>query len=129
MKKIFKDFFNFKKNIKEIWNGERSLVYSFWILYVVYIPVLVGIIFFFLEMLEVESSIFEILFLIIIILYVFTFIYSVIVSIGILKSASKYVIMKKKTNLSPIWGKLAQLVVFLGIINSVIVLFKLVKNF
>jgi len=40
-----KDLFNFKKNIKDIWNGERSLVYSFWILYVLYVSVL-GVLFF-----------------------------------------------------------------------------------
>ena len=31
-----KDFFNFKKNIKDIWNGEPSLVYSFWVIYAIY---------------------------------------------------------------------------------------------
>ena len=112
--------------IKDIWNGEHSLVYSFWILYVVYISVLAGIVFYFGEMLD-ESSIFGIL--LYIIFLVFIYIYSIIVSVGILRSASKYIIMKKKNNLSSFWGKLAQLVVFLGIINSIIELFKLVKNF
>ena len=112
--------------IKDIWNGEHSLVYSFWILYLVYISVLEGIVFYFGEMLD-ESSIFGIL--LYIIFLVFIYIYSIIVSVGILRSASKYIIMKKKNNLSSFWGKLAQLVVFLGIINSIIELFKLVKNF
>jgi hypothetical protein len=112
--------------IKDIWNGEHSLVYSFWILYVVYISALAGIAFYFGEMLD-ESSIFGIL--LYIIFLVFIYIYSIIVSVGILRSASKYIIMKKKNNLSSFWGKLAQLVVILGIINSIIELFKLVKNF
>jgi len=112
--------------IKDIWNGEHSLVYSFWILYVVYISALAGIAFYFGEMLD-ESSIFGIL--LYIIFLVFIYIYSIIVSVGILRSSSKYIIMKKKNNLSSFWGKLAQLVVILGIINSIIELFKLVKNF
>jgi len=118
-----KDLFNFKKNIKDIWNGERSLVYSFWILYVLYLSVLAGIIFYLGEILD-ESSTFGILFL-----FIFVIIYSVIVSVGILRSSAKYIIMKKKKNLSSFWGRLAQLVVFLGIINSIIELFKLVKDF
>jgi len=118
-----KDLFNFKKNIKDIWNGERSLVYSFWILYVLYLSVLAGIIFYLGEILD-ESSTFGILFL-----FIFVIIYSVIVSVGILRSSAKYIIMKKKKNLSSFWGRLAQFVVFLGLINSIIELFKLVKDF
>ena len=121
-----KDLFNFKKNIKDIWNGERSLVYSFWILYVLYLSVLAGIIFYLGEILD-DSNTFGILFLVIFLIFVI--IYSVIVSVGILRSASKYIIMKKKKNLSSFWGRLAQFVVFLGLINSIIELFKMVKNF
>ena len=121
-----KDLFNFKKNIKDIWNGERSLVYSFWILYVVYLSVLGGIIFYLGEILD-ESNTFGILFLVIFLIFVI--IYSVIVSVGILRSASKYMIMKKKKNLSSFWGRVAQFVVFLGLINSIIELFKMVKDF
>ena len=121
-----KDLFNFKKNIKDIWNGERTLVYSFWILYVLYLSVLAGIIFYLGEILD-ESSTFGILFLFIFLIFVI--IYSVIVSVGILRSSAKYIIMKKKKNLSSFWGRLAQFVVFLGLINSIIELFKLVKDF
>ncbi len=121
-----KDLFNFKKNIKDIWNGERSLVYSFWILYVLYLSVLAGIIFYLGEILD-ESSTFGILFYITFLIFVF--IYSVVVSVGILRSASKYIIMKKKNNLSSFWGRLAQFVVFLGLINSIIELFKIIKDF
>ena len=121
-----KDLFNFKKNIKEICNGERSLVYSFWILYVLYLSVLAGIIFYLGEILD-DSNTFGILFLFIFLIFVI--IYSVIVSVGILRSASKYMIMKKKKNLSSFWGRVAQFVVFLGLINSIIELFKLVKDF
>ena len=121
-----KDLFNFKKNIKDIWNGERSLVYSFWILYVLYLSVLAGIIFYLGEILD-DSNTFGILFLVMFLIFVI--IYSVIVSVGILRSASKYMIMKKKKNLSSFWGRVAQFVVFLGLINSIIELFKLVKDF
>ena len=121
-----KDLFNFKKNIKDIWNGERSLVYSFWILYVLYLSVLAGIIFYLGEILD-DSNTFGILFLVIFLIFVI--IYSVIVSVGILRSASKYMIMKKKKNLSSFWGRVAQFVVFLGLINSIIELFKMVKDF
>ena len=121
-----KDLFNFKKNIKDIWNGERSLVYSFWIHYVLYLSVLASIIFYLGEILD-ESNTFGILFLVIFLIFVI--IYSVIVSVGILRSASKYIIMKKKKNLSSFWGRLAQFVVFLGLINSIIELFKMVKDF
>lgn len=122
---LYKRVFNLKKNIKDIWNGEHSLVYSFWILYVIYISVSAGILFYFGEMLD-ESSFFGNLLLII--FFVFIYIYSIIVSVGVLRSAAKYIIIKKN-NLSSLWGRLAQLVVVLGIVNSIIELFKLVKNF
>ena len=56
--------------IKDIWNGEHSLVYSFWILYVVYISALAGIAFYFGEMLD-ESSIFGILLYIIFLVFIY----------------------------------------------------------
>ncbi len=123
---LYNRVFNVRKNIKDIWNGENTLVYSFWILYVIYITVLAGILFYFGEMLD-ESSIFGNLFLIIFL--VFIYIYSIIASVGVLRSAAKYITMKKNNNSSSLWGKLAQLVVVLGFVNSIIELFKLVKNF
>ncbi len=123
---LYNRVFNVRKNIKDIWNGEHTLVYSFWILYVIYITVLAGILFYFGEMLD-ESSIFGNLFLIIFL--VFIYIYSIIASVGVLRSAAKYITMKKNNNSSSLWGKLAQLVVVLGFVNSIIELFKLVKNF
>jgi len=88
-----KDFFNFKKNIKDTWNGECSLVYSFWIVYVVYISALAGIAIYLGELLD-DSSTFKILFYILFLVLIY--ILTIIVSVGILRSSSKYIKTKKK---------------------------------
>jgi hypothetical protein len=121
-----KDFFNFKKNIKDIWNGKPSLVYSFWVIYVFYTSVLTGIAFYLGEVLD-DSSAFEIFFYILFVVFIFAF--SIIASVGTLRSASKYIEVKKKNNSSSFWGRFAQFVIFLAIIKAMIELFKIVKNF
>jgi ABC-type transport system involved in multi-copper enzyme maturation permease subunit len=120
-----KDFFNFKRNIKDIWNGKPSLVYSFWVIYVLYTSVLTGIAFYLGEVLDDSSTFANLLYILFV---VFIFAFSIIASVGTLRSASKYIEVKKKNNSSSFWGKLAQLVIILAIIKSIIELFKLVKN-
>ena len=121
-----KDFFNFKKNIKDIWNGEPSLVYSFWVIYVIYTSAL-QIIGLYLGKGQDNFSTFENLLYILFVVFVFFFF--IIASVGTLRSASKYIEVKKKNNSSSFWGRFAQFVIFLAIIKAMIELFKIVKNF
>ena len=121
-----KDFFNFKKNIKDIWNGEPSLVYSFWVIYVIYTTAL-QVIGLYLGKGQDNFSTFENLLYILFVVFVFFFF--IIASVGTLRSASKYIEVKKKNNSSSFWGRFAQFVIFLAIIKAIIELFKIVKNF
>ena len=121
-----KDFFNFKKNIKDIWNGEPSLVYSFWVIYVIYTTAL-QVIGLYLGKGQDNFSTFENLLYILFVVFVFFFF--IIASVGTLRSASKYIEVKKKNNSSSFWGRFAQFVIFLAIIKAMIELFKIVKNF
>ena len=121
-----KDFFNFKKNIKDIWNGEPSLVYSFWVIYVIYTTAL-QVIGLYLGKGQDNFSTFENLLYILFVVFVFFFF--IIASVGTLRSASKYIEVKKKINSSSFWGRFAQFVIFLAIIKAMIELFKIVKNF
>ena len=121
-----KDFFNFKKNIKDIWNGEPSLVYSFWVIYVIYTTAL-QVIGLYLGKGQDNFSTFENLLYILFVVFVFFFF--IIASVGTLRSASKYLEVKKKNNSSSFWGRFAQFVIFLAIIKAMIELFKIVKNF
>ena len=121
-----KDFFNFKKNIKDIWNGEPSLVYSFWVIYVIYTTAL-QVIGLYLGKGQDNFSTFENLLYILFVVFVFFFF--IIASVGTLRSASKYIVVKKKNNSSSFWGRFAQFVIFLAIIKAMIELFKIVKNF
>ena len=88
-----KDFFNFKKNIKDIWNGEPSLVYSFWVIYVIYTTAL-QVIGLYLGKGQDNFSTFENLLYILFVVFVFFFF--IIASVGTLRSASKYIEVKKK---------------------------------
>ena len=121
-----KDFFNFKKNIKDIWNGEPSLVYSFWVIYVIYTTALqvIG-----LYLGKGQDNFYTFENLLYILFVVFVFFFFIIASVGTLRSASKYIEVKKKNNSSSFWGRFAQFVIFLAIIKAIIELFKIVKNF
>ena len=128
-----KYFFNFNKNIKDIWNGKRSLVYSFWVISTLCPLALLGIGFYLAEYLEGRqddlSTFDDLLFILYILFLVFVFIFLIIGYVGTLRSAEKYIKAKKRNNLSSFWGKLAQFLIFLSIIRVIIELFKLVKNF
>jgi hypothetical protein len=120
-----KDFFNFKKNIKDIWNGEPSLVYSFWVIYVIYTSAL-QIIGLYLGKGQDDFSTFENLLYNLFVVFVFFFF--IIASVGTWRSASKYKEVKKNNNLPSFWGTLAQIIIILLTIRTIVVLFKLVKN-
>ena len=120
-----KDFFNFKKNIKDIWNGEPSLVYSFWVIYVIYTSTLQIIGLYLGKGLD-DFSTFENLLYILFVVFVFFFF--IIASVGTWRSASKYKEVKKKNNLPSFWGTLAQIVIILLTIRTIKGLFTLVKN-
>ena len=116
-----KDFFNFKKNIKDIWNGEPSLVYSFWVIYVIYTSVL-QIIGLYLGKGQDNFSTFENLLYTLFVVFVFFFF--IIASVGTWRSASKYKEVKKKNNLPPFWGTLAQIVIVLLTIRTIVELLR-----
>jgi len=118
-----KDFFNFKKNIKDIWNGEPSLVYSFWVIYVIYTSTLQIIGLYLGKGLD-DFSTFENLLYILFVVFVFFFF--IIAFVGTWRSASKYKEVKEKNNLSSFWGTLAQIVIILLTIRSIVGLFKLI---
>jgi uncharacterized membrane protein YbhN (UPF0104 family) len=120
-----KDFFNFKKNIKDIWNGSPSLIYSFWVIYVIYISVLQVIGLFWGKGQDNFSSFENLLFNFFL---VFVYFFFIIASVGTWRSASKYKEVKKNNNLPSFWGTLAQIVVILLTIKAIVELFKLVKN-
>jgi hypothetical protein len=120
-----KNFFNFKKNIKDIWNGEPSLVYSFWVIYVIYTSALQVIGLFWGEGQDNFSNFENLLFIFFV---VFVYFFLIIASVGTWRSASKYKEVKKNNNLPSFWGTLAQIVIILLTIKTIVGLFKLVKN-
>lgn len=120
-----KDFFNFKKNIKEIWNGEPSLFYNFWVVYVVYTSIL-GIIAYFWGGRSDNFSTFEVFIYLLYVTYVYIFF--IIASVGTWRSSIKYKDYKKQNNLSTFWGVLAQIIIILFTIKTVVMLFKLIKD-
>lgn len=121
-----KDIFNFKKNIKEIWNGEPSLAYSFWVIYVVYTTILGAIGYFWGERADTFSTFEDFIYIFYII---FVYIFFLIASVGTWKSASKYKNYKKQNNFSSFWGILTQIIIILFIIRAIVILFKLAKDF
>jgi heme/copper-type cytochrome/quinol oxidase subunit 2 len=59
---------------------------------------------------------------------VFVYFFLIIASVGTWRSASKYKEVKKNNNLPSFWGTLAQIVIILLTIKTIVGLFKLVKN-
>lgn len=109
-----------KNFIKKYLNGEKSLTFSFWIVSVLGLSVLSIPNYIILskgdQFFETMSDTSALLYIIYIL---FIFVSSIFIFIGLWKSASNYIKMKKVKKQSALWGYLSYVYIILSIIRSI----------
>lgn len=109
-----------KNFVKKYLNGEKSLTFSFWIVSVLGLSVLSIPNYIILskgdQFFETMSDTSALLYIIYIL---FIFVSSIFIFIGLWKSASNYIKMKKVKKQSALWGYLSYVYIILSIIRSI----------
>ena len=102
------------KLIKDLWNGDVSLVITYWLYGVVFVNVFTIVLTYILETTPLADMLSAILMFVVLLLAVY-----IHMAVSIWNSSAKYIADKKSESKSTFWGYAARVVLVLGLLRGI----------